>query len=116
MFFNTYIERFYVTILFLQDASTSESLEHLVCWVYSAAVSQLPALIRQWWSNTDTRISQVVDRVTSAYVSPQLCNQELMDVAQHETKFKNMVVSIFLVNYILCNNNRQLSCHHQYLV
>lgn len=65
----------------------------MVCWVYSLAVFQLPALVRQWWSNVDTRTSQVVDHVTSTYVSPQLCSQELADIAQNETKFKNMIVS-----------------------
>lgn len=74
------------------DYCTSETLEHLVCWVYSLAVFQLPALVRQWWSNVDTRTSQVVDHVTSTYVSPQLCNQELAGIAQNETKFKNMIV------------------------
>lgn len=38
----------------------------------------------------------MVDRVTSAYVSPQLCAQELADVATHENKFKNMVVGSIL--------------------
>lgn len=86
------------SLLLFPEACTSESLEHLVCWVYSAAVVQLPALVRLWWSNMDTRVLQVVDRITSVYVSPQLCVRELADVAQHETKFKNMVVRPFLIS------------------
>lgn len=75
----------------------------MVCWVYSLAVFQLPALVRQWWSNVDTRTSQVVDHVTSAYVSPQLCSQELADIAQHETKFKNMIViSVLNAELVRC--------------
>lgn len=65
----------------------------MVCFVYFTVLSQLPALVRQWWSDADTRTAQVVECVTATYVSPQLCNQELAAVTKHETKFKNMVVS-----------------------
>lgn len=68
----------------------------MACWVYANTLTQLPALVRQWWSSIETRVNQVVDRVTSAYVSPQLCAQELADVATHENKFKNMVVGSIL--------------------
>lgn len=66
----------------------------MVCWIYSFALSQLPAIVRQWWSSRETRTAQIVEKVTATFVSPQLCNQELAAVAQHENKFKNMVVSI----------------------
>lgn len=74
------------------DECTSNKLEQMVCWVYTSTVSQLPASVRQWWSGSDTRAVQIVEKVTSAFVSPQLCLQELSDVAKHENRFKNMVV------------------------
>ncbi|KAI4457621.1 zinc finger protein [Holotrichia oblita] len=80
--------------LLLTDPINSNKIERMACWVYANAVTQLPALVRQWWSSIETRVNQVVDRVTSAYVSPQLCAQELADVATHENKFKNMVIKI----------------------
>lgn len=90
----------YIFFLIL-DQCSSERIEHMVCCVYFTALSQLPALVRQWWSDAETRTAQIVECVTAAYVSPQLCNQELTDVAQHETKFKNMVVSSFLSVFYL---------------
>lgn len=74
------------------EACTSEQLEHVVCWIYAFCLSQLPALVRQWWSETETKVSQIVEKVTSFYVSPQLCSQELADVGHRENKFKNMTV------------------------
>lgn len=71
---------------------TSENLEHLACWIYFFCLSQLPALVRQWWSEADSKVTQIVERVTSFYVSPQLCSQELHNVSTQENKFKNMVV------------------------
>ncbi|KAK9753539.1 Ring finger domain [Popillia japonica] len=80
--------------LLLTDQINSNKIERMACWVYANTLTQLPALVRQWWSSIETRVNQVVDRVTSAYVSPQLCAQELADVATHENKFKNMVIKI----------------------
>lgn len=82
----------------------------MVCWVYSSAVFQLQALVRQWWTNIDTRTSQIVDHITSVYVSPQLCSQELLDISQNETKFKNMIVIVvakaFNLNFYIDLNCR----------
>lgn len=64
-----------------------------MCWLYSSTLTQLPALVRQWWTSLDAKITQIVERVTSMYVSPNLINQELNDVMKYQSKFKNMVVS-----------------------
>lgn len=71
----------------------SHKIECLVCWLYASALAQLPALVRQWWTSLETKIAQVVEKVTSVYVSPHLCSQELNDVMAHQTRFKNMTVS-----------------------
>ncbi|XP_025830695.1 E3 ubiquitin-protein ligase listerin isoform X2 [Agrilus planipennis] len=88
--------------LFLEKFSNSYTgsflslhIEHMVCWTYYQTLSQLPALVRQWWSVTESKVSQIVERVTSVYVSPTLCSQELSDVIQHEKKFKNMTVKVY---------------------
>lgn len=78
----------------LSKPSTSENLEHLICWVYSYTLLNLPASVRQWWANTDTRTAHIVERLTSDYLSAHLCNQELSAVAQHETTFKKMVIKV----------------------
>lgn len=77
----------------LSETCDSEKIEVLVCWLYTSTLIQLPALVRQWWTGLDARISQIVERVTSLYVSSNLINQELVDVMKYQSQFKNMVVS-----------------------
>ncbi|KAF7277773.1 hypothetical protein GWI33_009194 [Rhynchophorus ferrugineus] len=72
----------------------SETVEQMVCYLYKSALAQLPALVRQWWSNLDTKVSQIVDKLTTIYVSPILCIEELNDVVHHQTKFKNMTIKV----------------------
>ncbi|KAK0182335.1 hypothetical protein PV327_000484 [Microctonus hyperodae] len=52
-------------------------LDHVVCWVYGNCLRHLPVLARQWWSTTDSRVGNVVERITTMYVSPVLCQEEL---------------------------------------
>lgn len=80
------------------DETNSEKLEQMACWVYAATLSHLPACARQWWSGSDVKTSQLVERVTSTFVSPHLSLQELQYVATHENKFRNMTVN-FSIKY-----------------
>ncbi|XP_050511017.1 E3 ubiquitin-protein ligase listerin [Diabrotica virgifera virgifera] len=77
-----------------KDACDSEKIEQLVCWLYSSALAQLPALVRQWWTTLDSKLAQVVEKVTQIYVSPRLITQELNDVMTYQSKFKNMVLKV----------------------
>lgn len=77
-----------------EKVCTSAELEHMVCWIYYSTLLQLPALVRQWWSRVEIRIAQIVERITSAYVSPILINREMEDITQHEKKFKNMTIKV----------------------
>ncbi|KAL7296700.1 hypothetical protein TKK_0010114 [Trichogramma kaykai] len=54
-------------------------LDHWVCWLYTNCLRYLPVIVRQWWSTVDSRTSSVVDKVTTSYVSPILCNEEFRD-------------------------------------
>ncbi|XP_017770844.1 PREDICTED: E3 ubiquitin-protein ligase listerin [Nicrophorus vespilloides] len=90
-FFECFVEK---PKLLLGEEINSDKLERFVCWIYASTLAQLPASVRQWWTNAEARTSQIVERVTTAYVSPSLCSQELTDVSEHETTFKNMVVKV----------------------
>lgn len=57
------------------------------------SLSQLPALVRQWWTSLESRMSQIVEKITTLYISQSLCTQELNDVMKYQNNFKNMVVS-----------------------
>ncbi|XP_011301777.1 E3 ubiquitin-protein ligase listerin [Fopius arisanus] len=52
-------------------------IEEIVCWIYIKCLRHLPVLARQWWSTTESRVSSAVDRITTLYVSPILCREEL---------------------------------------
>lgn len=84
----------FLYFLFILETCDGEKIEILACWLYSSTLAQLPALVRQWWTSLDTRTSQIVEKVTSLYVSPNLINKELNEVMNYQNKFKNMVVSI----------------------
>jgi hypothetical protein len=49
--------------LHFKEPCTSEQLEHVVCWIYASCLSQLPALVRQWWAETETKVAQIVEKV-----------------------------------------------------
>lgn len=58
---------------------TEWRLDHIVCWLYTNSLRYLPVLVRQWWSTADSRVSAAVDKITTHYVSPMLCQEELLN-------------------------------------
>ncbi|KAF7402902.1 hypothetical protein HZH66_005169 [Vespula vulgaris] len=61
------------------ESWTEWRLDHIVCWLYTNTLRHLPVLVRQWWSTADSRVSAAVDRITMHYVSPMLCQEELLN-------------------------------------
>ncbi|KAK2580762.1 hypothetical protein KPH14_011385 [Odynerus spinipes] len=61
------------------ESWTEWRLDHVVCWLYTNTLRHLPVLVRQWWSTADSRVSAAVDRITTHYVSPMLCQEELLN-------------------------------------
>ncbi|XP_048513180.1 E3 ubiquitin-protein ligase listerin isoform X2 [Athalia rosae] len=87
------IEIFSTSPLFsFAESWTEWRLDHLVCWLYADSLRQLPVLVRQWWGAADSRVSAVVDRITTLYVSPMLCQEELQ--CNKLTNIENMQVKI----------------------
>lgn len=83
------------------DPPTSEVLEHVVCWVYAKALTHLPALVRQWWAEAESRAAHTADQVTAAHVSPVLIAHELKDVTdRRKTAGDNMRVIILVKKYM----------------
>lgn len=79
-----------VPSFYYTDTWTEWRLDHLVCWLYTNCLRYLPVLVRQWWSTADSRVSAAVDKITTLYVSPFLCNEELNDTRL--TNVENMQV------------------------
>ncbi|CAK9795315.1 E3 ubiquitin-protein ligase listerin [Anthophora quadrimaculata] len=61
------------------ESWTEWRLDHIVCWLYTNCLRHLPVLVRQWWSTADSRVSAAVDKITTHYVSPMLCQEELLN-------------------------------------
>lgn len=51
-------------------------------------------LVRQWWSTADSRVNAAVDKITTHYVSPMLCQEELLNSKLHN--IENMQVKVHL--------------------
>lgn len=84
------VDLFSISPSFLMTVeATSEYLEHCVCWVYGRALLHIPALVRQWWTDSDPRVAHTVDQVTTCFVSQQLCVLELQDVMKKEKQTKH---------------------------
>lgn len=73
----------------------------MVCWVYGRVLIYLPALVRQWWTDSDPKVAHVVEQVTTAYVSPQLCALELQDVMEKEKQSKHNMKVRYILLYMM---------------
>ncbi|XP_053980359.1 E3 ubiquitin-protein ligase listerin-like [Hylaeus volcanicus] len=74
------------------ESWTEWRLDHIVCWLYTNSLRHLPVLVRQWWSTADSRVSAAVDKITTHYVSPMLCQEELLNTKLHT--IENMQVKV----------------------
>lgn len=77
------------------ESWTEEKLDHIVCWLYTNCLRLLPVLVRQWLSTVDSRVSATVDKITSHYVSPMLCEDELLYSRLQLANVENMQVRFF---------------------
>lgn len=76
------------------ESWTEWRLDHIVCWLYTNTLRHLPVLVRQWWSTADSRVSVAVDRITTHYVSPMLCQEELLN--NRLINVENMQIKVHL--------------------
>lgn len=75
------------------NRSDEWELPHLACSVYYNTVQDLPAMVRLWWTSQEKRVSAVVEKFTTRYVSPVLAAQEISSVHCSPHVFENMTVS-----------------------
>ncbi|XP_076296975.1 E3 ubiquitin-protein ligase listerin [Lasioglossum baleicum] len=77
------------------ESWTEWRLDHIVCWLYRSSLRHLPVLVRQWWSAADSRVSAAVDKITTHYVSPMLCQELLSNKPQNIENMQVKVHSMF---------------------
>jgi len=69
----------------------------MACNVLYGALSCLPALARQWWTNTEPKLASIIDRVVTKHISPSICAAEMSAVAKMQDKaVENMTVSVHI--------------------
>ncbi|KAI8498346.1 listerin E3 ubiquitin protein ligase 1 [Branchiostoma belcheri] len=78
----------------IKGEPSSPELQHLACTVYYNTLEDLPAMVRQWWNSQDKRVSTLVERLTSKFVSPVLCSAEIQAVQNTQHSFDNMTVKL----------------------
>lgn len=73
------------------DYWNNKKLWHLVCWTYYNLLHTLPAVVRKWWVDSEHKVSNLVDKLTTKYVSQSLIVQEFQDIKQAK-KIDNIMV------------------------
>ncbi|KYN02241.1 hypothetical protein ALC62_07025 [Cyphomyrmex costatus] len=77
-----------------KESWTEERLGHIVCWLYTNCLRLLPVLVRQWLSTVDSRVNTTIDKITSHYVSPMLCEKELFYSRLQLANVENMQIKV----------------------
>ncbi|XP_073835872.1 E3 ubiquitin-protein ligase listerin-like isoform X2 [Musca autumnalis] len=72
------------------------SLEKYTCHLYTDVLSKLPAVVRKWWNTSPSRQKTFVDTLTTNFVSPIICQEELMAIAGKKDKHENMQVTVHI--------------------
>lgn len=68
--------------------------ERYACHIYSLTLKYLPAVVRKWWNNSHARQKSLVDKITTAFVSTQLCNDELRALLDKKEKHDSFQISV----------------------
>lgn len=71
---------------------TSEKLSHLGCWLLSELMATLPAVVRQWASEAEPKQLAFIDRLVTAFISPNLAAREMSAINKQQKSFDNMKV------------------------
>lgn len=109
--------RFIYRLYIIAESWTEWRLDHIVCWLYTNCLRHLPVLVRQWWSAADSRVSATIDKITTHYVSPVLCQEELLNnrlVNMENMQVHSLRSLCVSSNWIASELNLQcVSCRHR---
>lgn len=75
-------------------ADDAVSAERYACYVYMLALKHLPAVVRKWWTDSHPRQKMLVDKITSVFVSSQLCNDELRALLDKKKKNESFQIIV----------------------
>lgn len=75
-------------------AKKDVTFERYACHLYVLALKVLPAVVRRWWNESNARQKALVDKITTVFVSPQLCNQQLLALNDKMKKQDSFQISV----------------------
>ncbi|KAF7990662.1 hypothetical protein HCN44_000467 [Aphidius gifuensis] len=78
-------------VLNFNQSLSDLKIDHIACWIYVNCLRFLPVAVRQWWSTLDPKASSVVEKITMLYVTPILCQEELL---KKRIEVPNMVIKV----------------------
>ncbi|KAJ6644213.1 E3 ubiquitin-protein ligase listerin [Pseudolycoriella hygida] len=68
--------------------------ERYSCYIYSQTLRHLPAVARKWWHDSNARQKNLVDKITTCFVSPLICQEELRSLVEKREKYENMQITV----------------------
>ncbi|CAB3985051.1 E3 ubiquitin- ligase listerin [Paramuricea clavata] len=69
-----------------------EFVHNLAFETYYDLLRTLPALVRQWWNNLEKKYAMVVEKYTTSYISPLLCEKEIQTIQKATATYDNMEI------------------------
>uniref|UniRef100_A0A336LRQ7 E3 ubiquitin-protein ligase listerin n=1 Tax=Culicoides sonorensis TaxID=179676 RepID=A0A336LRQ7_CULSO len=62
--------------------------------IYTQCLRFIPAIVRKWWNGSNTRQASLVDKITTNFVSSQLCQDEFAALTQYKEKNDHMNIRV----------------------
>ncbi|XP_017470156.1 PREDICTED: E3 ubiquitin-protein ligase listerin, partial [Rhagoletis zephyria] len=72
------------------------TLGRYACHLYTEVLKKLPAVVRKWWNILPSRKKSFLDKLTTNFVSPLICDEELKSIYTNKEKHENMQVTVHL--------------------
>lgn len=69
-------------------------VERYACYIYTVSLKHLPAIVRKWWTNSKPRQKSLVDRITTAFVTNQLCQDEWRALLEKKDKQDSIALTV----------------------
>lgn len=85
---------YFASLTWKQIAIDGITPERYACYLYTLALKYLPAVVRRWWTNSHQRQKSLVDKITTAFVSTQLCNDELRALLDKKEKHDSFQITV----------------------
>lgn len=73
---------------------TNISPDRYACHTYGQMLRYLPAIVRKWWHDLNSRYSALVEKITTNCVSTILCQEELRGLIEKKEKYENMQIKV----------------------